>query len=762
MSPSRLAMVARVALVLVLLGTATAHADEAVELVPTLRIDSAERVERGGAWRFRAPAREDVERIATEPRQVVFLMDVSRSMPYVLGQESRFEDVVTDVVARARAMLAPYADRDALEISLYRFGDLVAREGEWQPYIEPFDGAVDVGVGEATATLSGFVSSDSAVYDDAWTYVAASVFEAARVELGATLDEPLSAAGDTPVFFVFTDAGDPALGGGESHARGRAFDNSPYTAWLEREIGAARLEYHYWNLATDDLGTIAPPARETFRVSWPEAGRLDVVNRGMGAGTPADGHRILAASEAITLSPQMALSQGEVAGCLARIDDDILGIPLRDLRLIRSEPATFALGALDTYPVGAHRVSYEPERLCDELRRVYPNTDFIIPDEASLGFLEVIEQREHVLIFDGLDAPLDAAWDPVRVDRFHVYRGFSRRVAAEVPTMAGVEVLTQWTVRTLLEGAWRTGLVQLRTEDGLAGESVEVRGSAPVTVELAAWDAPFWAATPLLGMLWGGPPVAVDGGSWTVELCANLTVASLPDPGDRARLVACPSCAETYAFEDGRTCFLSSVEVSPRPWHWLWILLTTLTIVWLLVQVMHVLRWLQRMDPALAFEWGDGGQHVPMFGKNLGDRVLYALVHKQPELDPRRETAGFYFEIRGRHLRRVTLATNGVGLRGGVWRLFRSKHSRPVSLSSLKPDYESLFVVVPGAAGIRPQLRALCGDLQVRGNKNGPIREGASRLVDVTDRVSQASSDGAAIDEFQIVTYRDSQFTKST
>lgn len=153
--------------------------------------------ERGGAWKYRAPRRlssrgESKEEDRKTKHQVVFLLDISKSMPAIHG--SAFDRVLSEVEERARKVLRPYRGTGLIEVSFFRFGDLRENDdGDWEPHVRPSGDGVDLSADEALSRMDEFFTEDSSDYRDEYTYVAASVYEttAHELEVPITTDESI-------------------------------------------------------------------------------------------------------------------------------------------------------------------------------------------------------------------------------------------------------------------------------------------------------------------------------------------------------------------------------------------------------------------------------------------------------------------------------------------------------------------------------------------------------------------------------------------
>ena len=234
-------------------------------------------------WEFIGEAGVSADEPAAE-REVIFLLDVSASMPFKLGdgpdQADSFDEVISRASARARAMLEPYRSEPGIRVSFYRFGDIVEDERRgWRP-----DLRVDrenLAVGEAITYLDDFFLPERDEkghknYTDNWTYVAASVYELASRRLGLEGPcAPVKPAEDKPLLtlFALTDVGKE--GGGEDAPTCQqdpdrcrwAEESDKRIAWLARSQLANVLSYTHWDMGNDNV-VLIPPDEAVYRVSW--------------------------------------------------------------------------------------------------------------------------------------------------------------------------------------------------------------------------------------------------------------------------------------------------------------------------------------------------------------------------------------------------------------------------------------------------------------------------------------------------------------
>jgi hypothetical protein len=210
-------------------------------------------------------------------REVVFLIDVSASMPRRLGggKFADFAAVVQAARTKAHTMLEPFEGDDSVSVSFYRFGNIQQdADGAWQPDLRPV--ADNVSVREAIAGLDEYFPAEPSVYSDGWTYVAASVYDLAKKRLDIVDPcESIHPSEERPhlLIFALTDQGED--GGGESSPtcardQGRCSwdaENERRKAWLERQRLSNALSYTHWDMGNDNLQLI-PPDQAVYRVQW--------------------------------------------------------------------------------------------------------------------------------------------------------------------------------------------------------------------------------------------------------------------------------------------------------------------------------------------------------------------------------------------------------------------------------------------------------------------------------------------------------------
>ena len=372
-------------------------------------------------------------------REVVFLVDVSASMPSALGggRFASFEGVVEAARIKAGSMLGPFEGDESVTVSFYRFGNIQEDgQGGWKPDLRAV--AKGVPVSEAIAGLDEYFPADSEVYSDGWTYVAASVYDIAyeRLDMGDPCDTIRPSEGKPHLLiFALTDQGED--GGGESSPSCRQDDgrcswdteNARRKAWLERQQLTNALSYTHWDMGNDNIQLI-PPDEAVYRVQWvsklkgqynladPE---LDVTPR-LGDFEPrirlvpeatrpnpaflddnpeliceprqVDKLRATAASRS-TVDIQPAWSTD--SGALGRDPLDGLEIVLapRELRSLGRAIELDVLRAdfegLLELPIpvnqklslGQHALGVTKESLCEALTDAYPNSTFILPPDLE-------------------------------------------------------------------------------------------------------------------------------------------------------------------------------------------------------------------------------------------------------------------------------------------------------------------------------------------------------------------------------------------
>jgi hypothetical protein len=594
-------------MVLALFGAGVGAATYAEEIAvpPVLEVtrpDGTQSRERSGFWRYQVPAL-DVEPAAeagSARRQIIFLLDVSASMPQVHGRKGSFSEVVAEVVRRAGDLLRPYEHSSAFEVSFYRFGDLRQRsDGTWVPHVTPVEGAIDVSVAQALPILQTFVPTNPAEYDERYTYVAASVHEALRRELGLSEDPRAGIPPDSPpvAVFAFTDAGEVGLGGGESHARGRTFASAPYRAWLDQHSRSLQVEYHYWNLAELDSAVLQPPASATYLVSWGQGGRVDSVNvRGDVVGLT----RSLEVAPLLRLTPALSLPDlAQRTVCRAAAAESAHGPAgtVVDLSLIG--PATFKLGDLSTYAAGQHAVLLDSDVLCAELTRVYPNSTFVLPGSQDrieqLGFVDVVEYPHYAFSLRGEGIAADHPLEPLTADRFHVYSTSERGLVVDAPAHDGLEAMVRWSLEVEhLDSS--NGPQAVDPAAGLAtlahnadrGQILTTRAGELVDLKLPGFEQSW---VPIVGKR-----VESGHGKYQALVCARVDLVTTPDPVYTSAL-ECPKCRISSEGRSGSNerCVTVAFELAERPAWWGTVAAATLAV---LAALWALVRYLSHPAPA--------------------------------------------------------------------------------------------------------------------------------------------------------------------
>lgn len=543
------------------------------------RPDGSAEVERSGFWTYRvgeAPVDEALQAPRVK-RQILFLADLSGSMPRVRGAETAFAEVVGDVVRRASALLEPFVGSPDFEISFYYFGDLRRAGSGWEPWVRPMEGAQDLSVAGALEVLPNFIPLDLRAYADAeisaHTYVAASVHAAVRRELGIDADPRVAMEASMPplAVFAFTDTGDAHLGGGESHAPGRNFDNAPYAAWLLRHEESLQLEYHYWDLANLRSEVLRPPSRPTYMASWGIGGRVDAVNV---RGGPVELDRRLQVAPEIRLTRVLAAaSEGTQLRCAAREDETVGNPTASTIAFVRSgAEAPFVLGNLTRYSLGRHTVHLNTRRLCDELVRVVPNAEILLPGagdaSAELGYIEFVEYPlySYELRADGIRS--ETPIGPLGADWWHVYSAYERGFVVDGPSEAGLSSRIDWTLqvdRRVGEDFEPVepslGLATLRAGGSDAWSSTTGSGER-VSIHVPAFAQ---SRVPILGRR-----LRAEDGVYRLQLCATVDVQTTPvDVYDLT--LSCPDCEDGAAGAAPRQrCVTIPLELAPRPIHAGW------------------------------------------------------------------------------------------------------------------------------------------------------------------------------------------------
>jgi len=549
------------------------------------------RPERGGTWTFAAPPRGGdsgtSDRESTSPHQVVFLLDVSASMPSVHG--GRFDEVVDDVRRRAREMIEPYRETDLLEISLYRFGDLRETDGgQWVPHVREFREGRDVGPEAALSVLDEYFTADRDVYEDDYTYVAASVYEAIRRELELSdRPTPVSIPSDAPAISVlaFTDTGNEQLGGGESHRAGRDYDHEPYSRWLEKHRRRHQLQYYHWNLETESYPELPGEGKIVYSARWPDAGRVETLNRGAAV---RDRERELDVTRTVTLTPELLSSDpGDAAVCSERDERERVDLPRRPLDVSLTGLPTFNIGAVESYAAGKHPVRFPRDELCSQLAAAYADSEFRLPrrdgELQRLGYVEVVDEARYTMAFGADGTRADAPLPDLSADRLHRYDRRAREYFLEAPELEEADVEVSWSGRVLREGESLpdpSGLYALDAEGVEPGLEVETAAGQRVELRVPGRRQRWWTM---------GRDFPFAPGNYEVELCATPKVSDAPDE-DYGLVFDCDGCDKPTGEGERSVCARIRTTVRERPIAWWWIALAGALIS---IVLWAVFRWIR-------------------------------------------------------------------------------------------------------------------------------------------------------------------------
>ena len=219
--------------------------------------------------------------LAAEPppeREIILMLDVSCSMP-AKGKLGDYSKVLAGARKKAESLLAPFTDDPSVEVSLYFFGDIKAEGASWRPDVRPI--VEHAGVPTALSKFDAFFlpqfdASRKNNYSDAYTYVAASIYELVAPREGLSDPcAPITPKKDAPVLsiLVLTDAGED--GGGESSPScamdpGRCKwegENKKRKQWLASKDMDNSLSYTHWNIGDDNVSMVGP-GEAVYRAQW--------------------------------------------------------------------------------------------------------------------------------------------------------------------------------------------------------------------------------------------------------------------------------------------------------------------------------------------------------------------------------------------------------------------------------------------------------------------------------------------------------------
>lgn len=531
--------------------------------------DGTIRSDRGGSWRLTAvdPGGSQLSELEAQEmakHHVIFMVDTSRSMPMNHSTAGGFESVVDAVVERAQEVLRPFEQSRHIEVSLYRFDDLVEHSGRWQPTVREV--ARGLGVGQAIDRLPDLIPKRAEEYPGEYTYIAASVFEAVRRELELPDAPESSIPSDAPpvTVLVFTDVG--GRNGGENHDASRPFDAGAYASWLDAHVGRQQLHYVHWNIRTANVEGLEP-TKGVMHVRWAEPGRAD----GWSIRSEVDLRREFTLYSQVQLFPVIAnpeSSAGEVV-CPAREDVNGPPVPREPILLEWQRPLEYIVGDLAGVAVGRHAISVDRRTLCDGLTRAWPNVTFVLPAHegalAPVAWLEITDPDVigFELLADGTEPDAPLADEPLEADRFHRWDHTEPRTyQLSAPDLPELDADVHWTLIARREGEavdHADDLVRIR-HDGESGLELTTGVNTAIQLDVPAVRQqilPFSRS------------VDQKPGRFAIELCARLEVKQQPRPDSVIRL-HCRGCADAVLSDD-RICVVPEVELESLPMSWWWI-----------------------------------------------------------------------------------------------------------------------------------------------------------------------------------------------
>ena len=423
-------------------------------------------------------------------RRVIFMIDRSGSMPLNHNPDGTprtvpFAEEVSAAARAAQNVLDDVEKSGETSVGFYTFGNRDA--------LTPFSpDALDLSPSESRKRLTEFFSTDGKKYSQKRTYIAYSIFNLVKQQLG--LGDSFTTSSDVPAdapllnVFVFTDGGeDVDLG----------FDNSPYEKWMTRQQGRLQVLWRAWKFfprtvkERDDrdhdfgrspndsvvysvqfgepseaysFSVLEPPANRTVPLGISRLIRLmpaiggDALDGALAAGATACTAEPLQTRPSPTLMVQAqidwpARSAATSEWTIRAPAREVSSAPVREIvrkviPLMIEVPANAVLDTSATpgrYPARLIRAS-----LCDELRRVYPSSTFVFPASDDnrlppLGYISVESVPLYKFTIASQDAtrPNDAL-TKITFDGWQQVHAATRRL--RVTSDGGVHALVDLTV----------------------------------------------------------------------------------------------------------------------------------------------------------------------------------------------------------------------------------------------------------------------------------------------------------------------------
>jgi len=605
-----------------------------------------------------------VESKAIPKKHVVFLLDRSGSMK-AQCRKGR----IRDVQRVATGMLNCIRDDGNVVLSFYRFGEKDRHQAILQ----------GVSPGEALKRLPDLFTEDCEQYQDRWTFIAYSTFEIFKELLGRPtlqLSDPLPDEAGLFAFYVFTDGDEDPHG----------LDNRPYDRWMKAQKSQNRVVLWQWDVTREvnapcppgnrvlymvQVGPAIPPdsARvdpEQARPSEPlkvQVGRRivlyarDVVSpedqddpricRGdASTGDPTPVPDSLLHVQAVTewgidgasgATPEWMI-HAPPRGLLATGDIDRSTLEL-EIQGVRNGETEVVIPSVQI-PDGKYPIRLDRQQLCNELKRVYPFSDFLLPEEPTdlpeeatdapgdkpgplprLGNILVERHPTHVFSLETQNGvPADLALPDLVSDRFHRYRTVSRTFRITPPDQ--VRAGSDWSVQVYRKGeplADASDFVALSGEAGVRGTSISIPAGSDVSLTVPATvQHPLWSLV--------GRGFHQDVGPYELRLCVQ---PRLPTGDPHAIRVDCRDCGTESLSQEGEAwCVPIPVQVKARPLSWLALaglllaLLAALRVAW---------RWKTRprFPPGLRIGHPIGGEDLRS-AHEKGLTGILALYFRKP------------------------------------------------------------------------------------------------------------------------------------
>lgn len=598
-----------------------------------------------------------VDSMAIPQKHVVFLLDRSGSMRAQCGKGR-----IRDVQRVATGMLNCIRDDGNVVLSFYRFGE----KGRHQAILQA------VAPGVALERLPELFTEDCAQYHDRLTFIAYSTFEIFKELLKRPtlqLPDPLPDEAGLFSFYVFTD-GTEETGG---------FDNRPYQRWMEAQRRQNRVVLWLWDVTREGNAPCPPGNRVLYMVQVgpgipPDSARVDPEQARPSEPLKVQvGRRIvLYARDVVTPEDQAdpRLCRGDPStGNPTPVQDSVLHVQAvtewgidgasgaTPEWLIHAPPrGLLADGALDRstleleiqgdaaggtevvipsvqVPDGKYPIRLDRQQLCNELRRVYPFSDFLLPEEPTetpteepgplprLGNILVERHPTHVFSLETQNGvPPDLALPELVSDRFHRYRTVSRTFRITPPDQ--VPAGSDWSVQVYRKGEPLTDasdFVALSGEAGVRGTSISARAGSDVSLAIPATaQHPLWSLV--------GRGFHRDTGPYEARLCVQ---PRLPAGDTHAVRVDCRDCGPGSLTREGDAwCVSLPVQVQARPLSWLALAALSLA---LLVAIRIAWRWKTRprFPPGLRIGHPIGGEDLRS-AHEKGLTGILALYFRRP------------------------------------------------------------------------------------------------------------------------------------